>query len=88
MVFVKRWLLSVMIALNQTANAVTGGDPYESVSSRMGHSRAQGNHLAKGACAVFEFFDFHPRSRADHCTMSMALHQERLERALRGEHPR
>ena len=52
-----RWLLSVMIATNQFANAVTGGDPYESISSRLGHARAHHNHFAQGFCALIAVFE-------------------------------
>ena len=71
-----------MIALNQLANALTGGDPDESVSSRLGNARETGSRFARAACAILETVDFHTAERADHCAVAIEQHRLRLKAAL------
>lgn len=35
----KRWIINVLIALDRLVNALLGGDPRETLSSRMGKAR-------------------------------------------------
>ncbi len=76
------WLVSVMIAFGQLGNALTGGNPQESISSRAGTAREHGSKVGAGVCKFFETFDFHDPSRADHCTLAIEKHRERLQQNL------
>ncbi len=77
-----RWLMAIMIASNQLGNALTGGNPQESISSRAGEAREHGSKVGTGICAVFEAFDFHDPDRADHCTLAIEQHRKRLQQNL------
>ena len=69
----KRWLLAVVMALNQLGNAILGGDPDMSVSARVGYARARGSTFAAGTCHVLDWID--PRDgdalRGDHCDVAV-----------------
>lgn len=60
----KRWTFNVLVGLDQLANAIFGGDPDETISSRCG-KREQTNHLCKWLCAWLNRLD--PR----HCAKSI-----------------
>ena len=46
----RRWLVNVLIAFDQLGNAVTGGQPDETISSRLGKlKRANGGTVPKAA---------------------------------------
>jgi hypothetical protein len=85
---VKRYLLSMVLALNQTFNALTGGSPMDTLSYRLAVHRAQGSRAASFGCRVFETFDFHPSSRVDHCEKAIEDHWIYVERVNQGQHPR
>ena len=48
----KRYLLNLLISIDQFANAVTGGDPDETISSRFG-KRSGSNAFRKVIDAIF-----------------------------------
>lgn len=48
----RKWALNVLVALDQLLNAITGGDPDETISSRLGKAKRRGNRAAKAACWV------------------------------------
>lgn len=89
-----KFLFGILIALNQLTNAVTGGLPDESVSSRVGRSRDRGGKVAAGVCHFLDWTD--PRDgdgpKGDHCDAAIAKHiqrqEERMERMkLEGARP-
>jgi len=47
MVLKKRYALNVLVAYDQLGNAVFGGDPQETISSRIGKSSKKGNRFAR-----------------------------------------
>lgn len=44
----------VLVSLNQTLNALTGGEADETLSSRWGRARRRGSKAAKVVCAALE----------------------------------
>jgi len=62
----KRWIWNILIALDQLGNALTGGDPDETISSRMG------KHLAKHDCPFCNLMcKFLNLFQKDHCIKSI-----------------
>lgn len=76
----RRWLGGVAMSLNQLFNALTGGNPDEAFSSRVGHARDAGSRTAAGVCHVLDWIDLRDGDgpRGDHCTSSVAIHQARV----------
>jgi hypothetical protein len=70
-----------MIALNQLGNAILGGKPDESISSRLGNAREHGNKPAAFACHLLEAVDFHDKVKdgGDHCAVAVETHRERTK---------
>ena len=56
---IRRWIINVFVAIDQLGNALSGGDPDETVSSRLG--KEQGNPFASVVCWLLSLLD------ADHC---------------------
>jgi hypothetical protein len=48
----RKWGINVLVAIDQLINALSGGDPDETISSRIGKAKRRGNRLAKAACWV------------------------------------
>lgn len=59
-----KWLKNVLIGLDQLANAIAGGDPDETISSRCG-KREHSNRFCKWLCAALHKLD------ARHCAKSI-----------------
>jgi hypothetical protein len=59
---VTRYFWNMLIALDQLANTVVGGDPDETISSRAGKSNGK---LARVLCRVLHLFD------PEHCKKSI-----------------
>lgn len=53
---IKRYLVNLLIALDQAVNALTGGDPDETISSRFG-KRSSSNLIRR---AIDRFFFWQP----------------------------
>ena len=66
---IRRYVWNILTALDQGANALLGGDPDETISSRTAKAAEKGVRVAKWACVVYGWFD------PDHC----AKHVERDE---------
>lgn len=75
---IKARLVAVMVALNQLGNALTGGNPQESVSSRLADGRDAGSRSARFGCWLLEKVDFHGPERADHCDQAKIDREKRL----------
>lgn len=57
---IKKWFWNVFIGLDQLANAILGGDPDETISSRLGKyvaRNAETNNLAWLICWVLDKID-------------------------------
>ena len=62
---IKRYILNVLIALDQLANAVLRGDPDETLSSAAGKARNAGVRWGCILCRVLDWID------PDHCDKSI-----------------
>lgn len=54
---VKRYIWNVLISLDQLGNTILGGDPDETISSRLGKKEREGSKIAKWACSILNKFD-------------------------------
>ena len=70
----RRWAFNVLIGIDQLANAITGGDPDETISSRAGKARRQGRWWGCVLCRLLDRID--PR----HC--AEAIEEDEGGRAL------
>lgn len=61
----KQWFWNQLIALDQTVNALLGGDPDETISSRAGKAQGEGKRWACVLCRLLNVFD------RDHCVKSI-----------------
>ena len=61
----KRYLINILVALDQLLNTIFGGDPDETMSSRAGKDRDRGRIVG---CILCKFLDIFER---DHCTKSI-----------------
>lgn len=79
-----RYAIAVSIAGNQLGNALTGGDPGQTISARAGMARDHGSHVGAGVCAVLNVIDHrHERPGEDHCQKAIRHLRERLTAAKR-----
>jgi hypothetical protein len=53
----KRYIWNFLIAIDQLANAILGGFPDETISSRMGKRARKGDKLGKIVCKFLNLFD-------------------------------
>lgn len=77
-----RWLAAIAVAGNQLANAVTGGSPDESISSRLGHAREHGSKFGRFGCAVLQKVNPGDKTIGDHCDEAMSTHTIRMQTEL------
>lgn len=64
----KKWFWNVLIGFDQLANAILGGDPDETISSRLGKviaRNAETNNLAWFVCYILDKID------PNHCQKSI-----------------
>lgn len=67
----KRYLLNLLIAADQGWNAALGGDPDETISSRVGRGALAGSRLARTAERIIDALFFHLTGERDHCRNSI-----------------
>ncbi|TAL13929.1 hypothetical protein EPN95_04550 [Patescibacteria group bacterium] len=53
----KRYIMNVLVSLDQMGNAMTGGDPDETISSRAGKAHKKGKTWGKVMCKFLAWFD-------------------------------
>jgi hypothetical protein len=53
----KRYMWNILISVDQLANTFLGGDPDETISSRMGKRARKGDKLGKFICKILNTFD-------------------------------
>lgn len=53
----KRYLINLAIAVDQLANAITGGDPDETLSSRAAKCARRGGKWCKRFCRIMHWID-------------------------------
>jgi hypothetical protein len=79
MLRIAKYVLGITLAANQLANALMGGSPTETVSSRAAHARDQGSRLGRAVCAALDRVDLHhERDGEDHCAKAIRHRRERL----------
>jgi hypothetical protein len=54
---VKRYIWNLLISIDQLANSILGGDPDETISSRMGKRARQGDKFGIMLCRLLDIFD-------------------------------
>jgi hypothetical protein len=62
--------LNIAISLDEFGNAITGGDPGETISSRAGKARAQGQKWACVLCKVLAWI-----TATNHCAESVEANE-------------
>ena len=72
----RRYVLRVLIAADQLANAALGGDPGETISDSLHRHNVEG---ARFACILCRFLDLFER---DHCRKSFERGVKRMRDAL------
>ena len=60
-----KWVWNILIALDRFGNAIAGGDPEETISSRAGKARNADKLWGKALCPILDWVD------PDHCTTSI-----------------
>lgn len=53
----RRWAFNVLVALDQLANTLAGGDPDETVSSRTAKAARAGHRWGHWGCRALDWFD-------------------------------
>lgn len=59
------YLRKQLIAIDQLFNTAAGGEPDETISSRLGRDQKAGDEFAGAACKVLDVFE------KDHCAISV-----------------
>lgn len=72
----KRYLGRQLVALDQLANALINGFPDETMSSRFGRRKKNGDPAAKVMCDVLDVFE------KDHCEKSIEDEAKHLGRVI------
>ncbi len=54
---IKRYIINVLLWLDLGANTLLGGDPQETLSSRLGKAAKRGNRIAYVCCRALRWFD-------------------------------
>ena len=53
----RKWAWNILISLDQFGNAITAGDPDETISSRAGKAKTQGRRWAVALCWLLDRVD-------------------------------
>jgi hypothetical protein len=61
----KKYVWNVLVSVDQFFNTLLGGDPDETISSRMGKRARKGDKLGKIVCKILNFF------QEGHCQKSI-----------------
>jgi len=71
---IAQYVMNVLIAIDQLGNALIGGDPDETLSSRFGKAKRRGEWWARPICRFLSLFD------KRHCMKS--IHPDEGEQQL------
>ena len=81
----KRYIRNVGVGLDQWVNAILGGDPDETISSRLGKCKETGNKFCTIVCKVLTrvwvFFGSKKSDEHGHC-ISVIEHDEGKDRII------
>ncbi|MGH6954422.1 MAG: hypothetical protein ACREGL_09585 [Alphaproteobacteria bacterium] len=53
----RKWVWNALVAIDQLGNALVGGDPDETISSRAGKANASGRRWARALCWLLDRID-------------------------------
>ena len=53
----RKWLWNLLVAVDQLGNAITAGDPDETISSRAGKAKRRGRLWARSLCWMLDQVD-------------------------------
>ena len=67
----KRYLLNLLIAIDQGGNAFFGGNPDETISSRVGRAALRRNTFGMIAARVIDWLFENLTGERDHCANSI-----------------
>ncbi len=70
-----QWAMNVLIALDQLGNALLGGDPDETISSRLGKAQERGSGYGAWLRKILDWID------KDHC--AEAIERDEGKRQIR-----
>lgn len=70
---VGQYIHNLLIAIDQLVNAVCGGDPDETISSRLGKAQDRGSRFACVFCRLLDVLD------KDHCRNSVDVNEGKDE---------
>ena len=71
---VRRYIKNVLVGFDQFINTLLGGDPDETISSRLGKRARQGDRMSCLMCKLLHWLD------RDHC--EKAIEQDEGKRAI------
>lgn len=81
----RRFLGVVWLAVNQTVNALMGGDAQMTVSARIAYARERGSQFGFKACKVLSALDLRDndpeRGGGDHCVNAQDNYEARVRKA-------
>ena len=64
----KRYIRNLGISIDQLGNALTGGDPDETISSRLGKCKERGSSICTAVCKVLtRIWQFFGSKQHSHC---------------------
>src|SRR3972149_2127938 len=66
----KKWVINVAIAVDQLGNAITGGSPDETISSRWGRASRRGAWYGRAGCSFLGWLD------PGHCEKAIQAEQD------------
>lgn len=72
----KRYRWAFYIAQDQAVNAILGGNPDVTVSSKVGYMAEQGSKTAKAMAVVIDFLFYVAVGQKDHCAESIERDEE------------
>lgn len=70
---VSQYIHNLLIAIDQFANTICGGDPDETISSRLGKAQGRGSRFACVLCRLLDVFD------KNHCHNSVDINEGKDE---------
>jgi hypothetical protein len=69
---IKKYFWNIGISIDQFANAITGGDPDETISSRLGKCKENGSWICTKICKVLtKIWNFFGANQDGHCIESI-----------------
>lgn len=71
------FLHAFFLSLDLLGSALTGGEPYETISARLGRAQKRGERFGRIAAPVVDFFALFPFGEHRHCYVSLLAYEAR-----------